>query len=214
MITINEEQVLQAEADVEEAEGQRVAAERAYATGPSAGRNYQNHLDAVERAAHATARLNTLRADFEAQQAELGARSELLKAAAKEVAPAARKLAKSREAAVGALVEAREAVGKALQVLGEHDRLVQESARGLWDRGLRGEGGESTGGLLDGSLLVAGERWDPVDAPGLLFAVLTDCVKAAGLRHRLAAVPQTSFMGSGRQLGAREFLDRLAAKGG
>lgn len=210
---ITEEQVRQAEAKVERAEEERVAAERAYAKAPASGRSYEDHQAAVERAEHAKAVLNTLRTDFDTQQARQAARAGLLESAEKQAAPVVLKLVKSREAAAEALAEAEAALAKALQVVGEHDRLVRETARGLWDQGLRGENGEETGGLRDGSLLAAGERWNPVDVPGLLFAVLSGCVKAREERHRLGAVPQTSFMGSGRQMGAREFLGRLAERG-
>jgi hypothetical protein len=213
-VQITEEQVRQAEAEAEQAKAARIAAERAFATSPGTMRSYDEHQEAIHRAEHAKARFNMVRADFEAQQAQRAARAELLKAVEKEVAPVARKLVKSREAAVEALAEAEAAIAKALKVLGEHDQVVKETAVELWGRGLRGEDGEATGGLRDGSLLAGGERWNPVDAPGLLFAVLAECVKASHVRHRLGVVPQTSYVGTGRQMGVREFLDRLEAKRG
>lgn len=214
MDLITEEQVRQAEQAAEQAQEARLAAERAYAKSPGTGRNYQDHQDAIQRAEHAKAQANLLRADFERQEAERAARADLVKAAAKETAPAVRKLVKSRDAAVEALAGAEAAIGRALEVMGAHDQLVRATALELWNRGLRGENGEETGGLRDGALLAAGERWNPTDAPGLLFAVLSGCVKAREERHRLGSVPQTSFIGSGRQMGTREFLDRLASKGG
>lgn len=214
MNLITEEHVQQAEADAVRAEEERRAAERAFATSPGTVRSYDEHQSAIQRAEHAKARLNTLRADFEAQEADREARAALVKAAEKEVAPTARKLAKSREAVVDALAEAEAAIAKALTVMTEHDQSVRGTAAGLWGRGLRGEDGEVPGGLRDGTLLAAGERWHPVDGPGLLFALLAERVKESEVRHRLGVVPRTSFVGTGRQMGVQFFLERLAEKRG
>lgn len=214
MSLITEEQLRRAEADAERAEEARIAAERAFVKGAGSTQAYEEQQGAIRRAESAKARFETLRREYAGQEELRAAREELVKASEKEMAPTFRKLGKSREAAVEAIADARAAIGKALEAAGAYDLLVRETAGELMNRGLRGEYGEQTGGLLDGSLLVAGERWNSVDAPGVLLVVLAECVKASGGRHRLGVVPQAAYVGLSQQRGTREFLDRLAAKRG
>ncbi|MFJ1552310.1 hypothetical protein [Streptomyces mirabilis] len=214
MILVTEEQVQQAEVDAERAEEVLHQANKRYARGAGTVRGYEDHQEAIRRAEHARTRLATVRGDFEAQAVVRAAHAELAKETAKELAPAVRKLDKSREAAVGALAGAEAAIVQALEALGAYDELVREASRELLGRGLRGEYGEEISGLLDGSVIAQGEQWRPCDGAGLLLAVLTQAVKAAGVRHWLSALPQGSYVGISQQAATREFLDRLVAKRG
>jgi len=211
---ITEEQVQQAEADAERAQEVSAAADKAFVKGAGTTQAFEEQQDAHRRAEQAAKRLERLRAEYEMQEVLRAARRDLMAEATQEMAPAFRKLGESREVAVEALAGAQGAIQKALGAVGAYDLSVQEVARELVNRGLRGEDGEEVGGLLDGSVRVAGEQWNSVDVSGLLLMVLAECVKAAGGQHRLGVVPQVSYVGLPQQRGTREFLDRLVVMRG
>ncbi|MFF4356905.1 hypothetical protein [Streptomyces sp. NPDC001604] len=211
---VTEEQVKQAEQDAERAEQASLAADKLYVKGAGSTQAYEEQQNARRRAEQAKKRLEKTRTDYAEQETLRAARAELMQTATKEMAPVFRKVAKSREEAVSALAAARTAMGKALEAAGTYDVLVREAAGELVNRGLRGEYGEQTGGLLDGSLMVAGERWSSVDAPGVLLVLLGEAVRAAGGRHRLGVVPQAAYVGLAQQRATREFLDRLGVTQG
>ncbi|MCG6497635.1 hypothetical protein [Kitasatospora sp. A2-31] len=205
---ITEEQIAQADAEAAEAEQARAEAEAAYAAGPARTDLYRALGDTAMAASHATARARQLRAEQAQQVARLRERETVEKAAAKELAGTAKKLAASRDAAVQAVTDAEKAAARAMAALTEHDQLVRQAAGNLRARGLRLDDAEQIGGAMDGSLRLNGEVWQPVDGASLLAVVLRSVVATANPQHPLGRITPPAYGGAGAARGRDALLAR------
>lgn len=207
MITITSEQLAEAEAQSEAAEQGRLVAERAFATGRAISSTEKVFADATVAAAHAAARVRTLRRDYEEQTAVREARTAAERDAAAGAAETAGRLAVTREAAVRAVQGAEAAMAKALAAVGAHDTAVRAASAGLRARGLTLDDSEAMGGTRGGGLVLGdGEHWAPVDAPSLLEHSLIGLVAAHYPGHPLGRSSRALLGGASAAAGRRALL--------
>lgn len=214
MIAVTAEQLEQAEAEAGEAERKRVEAEREYVGFRASPTAYEKHQEAEMGAHHAAARARAVRADWEAQRAVRDRRAAEGEAAVREMAGAVEGLAKSRTAAVAAVVEAAAAMGRALDALGEHDRLVRAAAADLQKRRLLRREDEETGAALDGSVWIGGQLWPLVDGASVLGRLLAELVGEQYPRHPLARLVWQPYGGVTAGRGRDEVLALVRAEKG
>lgn len=218
MIAVTEQDVEKVDAEVEAAREALKEAERAYATHRASPDSYVKHQDALQRLDHAEARARLLRGDWAEQQAVRDLRAAEGEAAVVEMAGDVEALAASRTAAVSAVVEARTAMGRALEALAEHDRLVRAAGEKLMARGLRSLDGEPTGVNLDGSARIGGVLWPLVDGAGVVGHCLAEALAPLHPRHPLARPVSASYGGlsaaQGRDAVLAEVRGSKAGRGG
>lgn len=206
MIAVTEQDVEQVDAEVEAAREALKEAERAYATHRASTGAYVKHQDAIQQLSHAEARARIARDDWQEQQAVRDLRAAEGEAAAGELAGDVEALAASRTAAVDAVVEARTAMRRALEVLAGHDRLVRAAGEKLMARGLRSLDGEPTGAGLDGSARIGGVLWPLVDGAGVVGHCLAEELAPLHPRHPLARPVTASYGGVSAAQGRDEVL--------
>ncbi|MEU2584510.1 hypothetical protein ABZ612_16440 [Streptomyces avermitilis] len=214
MITVTTDELKQAEREAERAQEELREAERDYASNRASQTAYARHKDAVEVADQAAVRARLLRRDWEEQEAVRQLRAAEGEAAAREMAGAVEGLAGSRMAAVGAVVDAVVAMGRALDLLAEHDRLVRAALGRLGGRGLRHGEGEPTGAGLDGSAWIDGTCWPLVDAGSVVGRCLTELVADRYPRHPLARMVWAPHGGVTAGKGRDEVLAMVRAERG
>ncbi|MGW4541604.1 hypothetical protein ACWEOP_27520 [Streptomyces chartreusis] len=185
MVMITAEELEAAETAVAEAAAALKEAARRYAGSPGSADAYDRHQEAIGRADHAGVRVRLLREEFAEQQAVREARAAAGEAAAQRLAGKVEGLGASRERAVTAVVEAAEAMARALAALEAHDALVRAVGAELERQQLRSVDGEATGANLDGSARVAGVKWPLVDVGGVLAVCLAEEVARVYPRHPL-----------------------------
>lgn len=214
MIAVTTEDVEQADAAVVEARRILKEAERTYASNRSSADAYKRHQEAIEQADHVATRARLLRADWEGQQAVRDLRAAEGEAAVREMADGIDGLAASRTAAVGAVVEAVAGMGRALDALGEHDRLVRAAAADLQKRGLLRREDEETGAAFDGSVWIGGQLWPLVDGGSVLGRLLAELAGERYPRHPLARLVWQPYGGLTAGRGRDEVLALVRAERG
>lgn len=137
---------------------------------PEAGAAYAAAKGRIELA---TAELERLNDEWEAEQQALADRPDLEKAAAKEVTAAQKQLEASRQALTDAAGRAQQALVEVGTAAEAHNALIAQHAAALAVRGLRLEESHDhqTGGGRQGAR-VRGAWWLPVDASTLLVWVM------------------------------------------
>ncbi|MEU8752026.1 hypothetical protein AB0C88_16185 [Streptomyces chartreusis] len=214
MIAVTTEDMERAEAEAVEAGRALAEAERVYASNRTSTGAYEAHQEAVGRADHAAVRVRVLREEFAEQQAGREARAAAGEAAAQRMTGKVEELAASRERAVAAVVEASEAMARALAALEAHDALVRAVGAELEQQGLRSVDGEATAANLDGSARIAGVKWPLVDAGGVLARCLVEEVARAYPRHPLAQTVVRPYGGLSAWQGRDVVLGLVRAKRG
>lgn len=206
MIVVTTTDLEQADAAAEKARGALREAEQAYAACRTSTGAYEAHRTAVEVANHAEVKAAVLRETWKEQQAVRDLRAAEGEAAAREMAGDVEALTASRTAAVDAVVEARTAMGRALEALAEHDHLVRVAGEKLTARGLRSLDGELTGAVRDGSARIGGVLWPLIDGAGVLGHCLAEELAPLHPRHPLARPVTASYGGVSAAQGRDEVL--------
>lgn len=184
---VTEEQITEAEAEVEKAERVLDVAEQ-YHDHAGSEQGVRELKVARADAYGARDRVRRLKSTWAAEQSSQARRTAAETAFAPKADAMAAKLAAARDGAADAVAEAQAAVGRMLDVVGAYDDTVRAAAAELKGRGLSAGNGESVGGTNAGGVRLAGEVWAPVGAADLLAAVMAGAVGVRDRQHPLAGL--------------------------
>lgn len=190
MITISEEQVAAAEAEVSEAERGRATAEEALMAAPNSTVKAAELAGALKRMAQCRANVRELREAFEAQVAaerSAATREELEKAAAKEIAAAGKEVKAARGKLEDAATAAQRALVELMRQTEAYDEVVVRHAGILSSLGLDASG--ASGGadtFVGGVVKVKGDVHHTAGSGSVLAHVVFQVAEAR--------LPQPNYM--------------------
>jgi hypothetical protein len=209
---VSEQEIAEAEVEVEKAEQALDLAEQHHETAGS--EQAVTELRAARADAYgARDRVRQLRSRWAVEQAGAARRVEAEAGFPKKRREAlTRQLADARDEAVHAIAALDRAAAVALEAVAAYSTTVREASGVLVGAGLRAGDGGVDGGGADGVVHLAEEAWRPADAGAMVAAVMQSAVAAHDRQHVFAQLRWGQMGGMAEAQARAELLSRAAER--